>query len=166
MSGAGEQQGQDGQNGADSAPRLQIIGQYIKDLSFENPGMPGGFATNRPQMDLNVDLQARQMDPQHYEVELKLRVSAVAENKQLFLLELAYAGLFQLINVPEELKQPALLIDGPHMLFPFARRIVADMVRDGGMPPLLVEPIDFQALYRSRNENVAQVRTGSGPQTA
>ena len=153
MSGNGE--GAQGGNGA-AAPRLQVVGQYIKDLSFENPGMPAWNVAGRPQIDLNVDLQARQMDAQHYEVELKLRVSAQGDNKPMFLLELVYAGLFQLQNVPEEMRQPALLIEAPHILFPFARRIVADVVRDGGMPPLLVEPIDFGALYRSRAGELRQ----------
>ena len=136
-------------------PRLQVVGQYVKDLSFENPGMPtnpGG----RPQIELGVDLQARQMDADAYEVELKMRVSAQSEGRTLFLLELLYAGVFQLMNVPEEMRQPLLLIDAHHILFPFARRIVADVVRDGGMPPLLVEPIDFAALYRARAAEMQQ----------
>ncbi len=141
--------GQDGQDGNAGAPRLAVVGQYIKDLSFENPGAlnSGG---SRPQIELSVDLQARQMDEQHFEVEMKLRVQATSEARPIFLLELLYAGLFQLQNVPEEMRQPALLIEAPHILFPFARRIVADVVRDGGMPPLLVEPIDFAALFRAR----------------
>ena len=161
MSGEGTQGG-NGQMEADNAPRLNVIGQYVKDLSFENPGMPGNFGNGRPQIELNVDLQAKQMDAQHFEVELKLRVSANGEDKPIFLLELVYAGLFLLQNVPEEMRQAALLIEGPHILFPFARRIVADVVRDGGMPPLLVEPIDFAALYRSRVEGMQQMRSGSG----
>ncbi|MEI9930654.1 MAG: protein-export chaperone SecB [Rhizomicrobium sp.] len=152
-----------GGNGFDPAnpPRIQIAGQYVKDLSFENPGMPSNFANTQPQIELNVDLQAKQIGPQHFEVELKLRVSANVEGKPLFLLELVYAGVFQLHNIPEEMRQPALLIEAPHMIFPFARRIVADVVRDGGMPPLMIEPIDFAALYRSRTEGMAQMRGGT-----
>ncbi|MBV8979031.1 MAG: protein-export chaperone SecB [Alphaproteobacteria bacterium] len=155
MSGTGEGQNGQGGNGA-AQPRLQVVGQYIKDLSFENPGMPSANAAGRPQIDLNVDLQARQMDAEHFEVELKLRVSAQSDNKPMFLLELVYAGLFHLQNVPDEMRQPALLIEAPHILFPFARRIVADVVRDGGMPPLLVEPIDFASLYRARAGELRQ----------
>lgn len=129
--------------------RIQILGQYVKDLSFENPGAPTNL-TARPQIDLGVDLQARRLDAERFEVELKLRVSAKAEDKSLFLLELAYGGLFMIQNAPEEILQQILLIDGPHLLFPFARRIVADAVRDGGMPPLMIEPIDFASLYRAR----------------
>lgn len=139
--------------------RIQIVGQYVKDLSFENPGAPASMAV-RPQIDLGVDLQARRLDAERFEVELKLRVNAKAEEKPLFLLELAYGGLFMIQNAPEEILQQILLIDGPHLLFPFARRIVADAIRDGGMPPLMIEPIDFAALYRARMSEGQQMRTG------
>ena len=153
--------GQEREPGAEQAPpQLNVLAQYIKDLSFENPGMPSNLPS-RPQIDLNVDLQARQLDAQHFEVEIKLRVSAAAEDKPIFLLELVYAGVFQAHNLTEEMRQPALLIDAPHIIFPFARRIVADVVRDGGMPPLLVEPIDFSALYRARTEGMQQMRQGA-----
>jgi preprotein translocase subunit SecB len=142
-----------GPNGNDmtsgEGARVQIIGQYVKDLSFENPGAPLTL-TARPQIDLGVDLQARRLDQDRYEVELKLRVSAKADDKTTFLLELVYAGLFMIQNAPEEFLQPILLIEGPHLLFPFARRIVADVIRDGGMPPLMIEPIDFAGLYRAK----------------
>src|ERR1700748_2426847 len=129
--------------------RMQILGQYVKDMSFENPGAPMSLQV-RPNIDLGVDLQAKRLDQDRYEVEIKLRVSAKAEDKTLFLLELVYAGLLVIQNVPEEFLQQMLLIEAPHMLFPFARRVVADTIRDGGMPPLMIEPIDFAALYRSR----------------
>jgi preprotein translocase subunit SecB len=136
--------------GPDGQPaRVQVVGQYVKDMSFENPGAPMNLTT-RPQIDLGVDLQAKRLDPERYEVELKLRVSAKSEDKTLFLMELVYAGLFLIQSAPEELLQQILLIEGPHILFPFARRIVADIIRDGGMPPLMIEPIDFAALYRAR----------------
>lgn len=139
--------------------RIQILGQYVKDLSFENPGAPSNMAA-RPQIDLGVDLQARRLDAERFEVELKLRVSAKAEDKSMFLLELAYGGLFMIQNAPEEILQQILLIDGPHLLFPFARRIVADAVRDGGMPPLMIEPIDFASLYRARMAEGQATRAG------
>jgi preprotein translocase subunit SecB len=157
-----------GGNGNDAAgpegpgPRVQIIGQYVKDLSFENPGAPLTL-TSRPQIDLGVDLQARQLDAERYEVELKLRVSAKVEEKTAFMLELVYAGLFLIQSAPQELLQPILLIEGPHILFPFARRIVADVIRDGGMPPLMIEPIDFASLFRART---GQQVPGMAPQTA
>jgi preprotein translocase subunit SecB len=136
--------------------RVQVLGQYVKDLSFENPGAPGNGMNARPQIDLGVDLQARRLDQERFEVELKLRVTAKAEEKTLFLLELSYGGLFAIQNAPEEIIQQFLLIEGPHILFPFARRIVADVIRDGGMPPLMIEPIDFAALYRARQAGASQ----------
>lgn len=149
MSDAGVTNGSDAMNIGGEGPRVQIVGQYVKDLSFENPGAPMTL-TVRPQIDLGVDLQARRLDPERYEVELKLRVSAKSDEKPVFLLELVYGGLFFIQSAPEELLQPILLIEGPHLLFPFARRIVADVIRDGGMPPLMIEPIDFAALYRAK----------------
>jgi preprotein translocase subunit SecB len=150
-----------GENGMDTnPPRIQVVGQYIKDLSFENPGAPSNPAS-RPQIELSVDLQARQLDVQIYEVEMKLRVAATVEDKPSFLLELVYAGLFQLHNIPDEVRNQVLLIEAPHLLFPFARRIVADMVRDGGMPPLMIEPIDFAALYRAKAQELQQMRAGA-----
>ena len=140
-------------------PRIQAIGQYIKDLSFENPGAPAGLS-QRPAIELNVDVHARRMDTEHFEVELRLRVTAKAEDKPLFLLELSYGGLFQIQNMPDEVLQQVLLIEAPHLLFPFARRIVADVVRDGGMPPLMIEPIDFMALYRAKAAQMQPARAG------
>jgi preprotein translocase subunit SecB len=161
MSGEGTPPEAGGENGMDAnAPRVQVIGQYIKDLSFENPSAPGNL-TARPQIELGVDLQARQVEREHYEVELKLRVSAKADDKPAFLLELVYAGLFMLQNIPDEVRNQVLLIEAPHILFPFARRIVADIVRDGGMPPLMIEPIDFAALYRAKAMEMQQMRSGT-----
>ncbi len=134
---------------AEQQPTVGIVAQYIKDLSFENPGAPA-LMNQGPQIDLGVDLQARRGDAEHFEVLLKLQVTAKAGDKTVFLLELAYAGLFRIVGVPEDMLQPLLLIQAPHMLFPFARRIVADVVRDGGMPPLMVDPIDFAALYQTK----------------
>lgn len=143
-------------------PRVQVVGQYVKDLSFENPGAPGSM-TQRPAIDLGVDLQARRLEPPHFEVELKLRVTAKNEDKPLFLLELVYGGLFLVQNIPDDVIQQVLLIDAPHILFPFARRIVADVVRDGGMPPLMIEPIDFAALYRAKTAEMQQMRASTPP---
>jgi preprotein translocase subunit SecB len=139
------------QQGQPGLPNLQVVGQYIKDLSFENPGATSNI-TDRPQIELAVDLNAARLaDKDMFEVELKIRVDAKSEGRPLFLLEVAYAGVFRLTNVPDTAtQQMILLIQAPHMLFPFVRRIVADVVRDGGMPPLMIEPIDFMALYQAR----------------
>jgi len=137
-------------NAAPEAPNLQVMAQYIKDLSFENPGAAAEI-NQRPQIDLAVDLNAKRIDNDIFEVELKIRVDAKNDGRALFLLEVAYAGVFQLRNIPDTATQQAiLLIQAPHMLFPFVRRIVSDVVRDGGMPPLMIEPIDFMSLYQAR----------------
>jgi preprotein translocase subunit SecB len=146
--------------GNEKQPNLQIVGQYIKDLSFENPAAPAGF-TGSPNMDMGVDLKARPVGPDHYEVVFHLRVKASSEERTLFILELAYASLVRLVNMPEEAVQQLLLIQVPHLMFPFARRVVADVVRDGGMPPLVIEPIDFASLYQQRMAQAAQQPLGS-----
>ena len=136
-------------SGEPGLPVIQIISQYVKDLSFENPSM--GVNVRQPQIDFTVDLQARRVsETGPYEVLLKLRVNAVQEEKTLFLLEIAYGGLFVLDKIPEEALQPVLLIECPRLMFPFVRRIIADLVSDGGLPPLMIEPIDFAQLYRSK----------------
>ena len=136
-------------DGGENKPNLQIIGQYIKDLSFENPGAPAVLGTN-PEMDLGVDLQAKPAGPDLFEVVLSLRIRANFEGKPLFILELAYAALIRMQNIPEDAVQRMLLIQTPYLMYPFARRILSDMVRDGGMPPLMIEPIDFVALYQAK----------------
>ncbi|MBS0275815.1 MAG: protein-export chaperone SecB [Proteobacteria bacterium] len=154
MSGDGHSPNGNGSGDA-GTPRMQILAQYVKDLSFENPGAPMNPAV-RPAIDLGVDLQARRVEGDHYEVELRLRVSAQHEEKTLFLMELSYAAIMMIQGVPEEVAQQVLLIEAPHLMFPFARRVVADTIRDGGMPPLMIEPIDFAALYRTKLEKDQQ----------
>lgn len=153
--------GTDGEGGEANLPRVQIVAQYIKDLSFENPGAPQTITT-RPNIDLAVDLQARRLEGPLFEVELKLRINAKSnEDKPVFLLELVYAGMLQIVNVPDDVLQQVLLIEGPHLLFPYARRIISDAVRDGGMPPLMIEPIDFAGLFRSKQAQMQQFRSGA-----
>ena len=140
-------------------PNLQVVGQYIKDLSFENPSAPMGF-DQAPDLDLGIDLQARLVGDNTHEVVLAMRIKATAEGKAVFMLELAYASLVRLVNIPEDVAQRVLMIQAPHMMFPFARRVIADVVRDGGMPPLMIEPIDFSALYQAKLAKAAQPVAG------
>jgi len=123
------------QEGAEpQMPVIQIVSQYIKDLSFENPSL--GVNVQRPQIEFTVDLQARRIQENGpFEVVLKMRVSAQQEEKTIFLLEIAYGGLFMLDKVPDEVMQPLLLIECPRLLFPYVRRIVSDLVSDGGLAP-------------------------------
>lgn len=137
---------------AGAAPRLSIAAQYTKDQSFENPGAPGslGKGAKVPTINVGIDVQVRRGAEPNYEVELKISVLAKHEETTVFLAELLYGGVFQLINIPAESLQPVLLIECPRLLFPFARRIIADMTRDGGYAPLMLDNIDFAQLYRQR----------------
>lgn len=142
-------------------PQLQVNGQYIKDLSFEIPAAPQIFLemqNEQPDIPIHVDVNTSNVAPNLYEVVLHLRVEAKLPAKPLFIIELDYAGLFT-VNLPEEQVYPVLMIECPRLLFPFARNIVADMTRDGGFPPLMLQPLDFVALYRSRLEEMQGKQT-------
>ncbi len=145
------------------APRLMIQTQFIKDLSFENPRAPLSLEQNqqRPEIGVRVDVRAEAMADNRYEVVLHLNVDAKAGDEAIFVMELSYGGVFMLMNIPSESLQPLLLVECPRLLFPFARRIVADATRDGGFPPLMIDPIDFVALYRRRQQE-AQAAAGAG----
>jgi len=130
-------------------PKIQMISQYVRDLSFENPGV--GRQVKNPKVELGVDLQAnRGTDPTQFEVVLKLRATATDETVTMFIVELAYAAFVVLKDVPDDYLQQILMIEIPRQIFPFARRIVADVTRDGGLVPLMLEPIDFMAIYRRK----------------
>ena len=137
--------------------------QYVKDLSFENPRAPQVFASsqNAPQVQVNVDVGARQVADQVYEITLVLNAEAKAGEETVFVVELTYAGLFTVPPLPQEQLRPLLLIECPRLLFPFARAIVADATRDGGFPPLMINPIDFAALYRRQAEAAATPAAGT-----
>ena len=153
----------DAQTPSEDLPQLQVNMQYIKDLSFEIPGAPHSFIEmqgKNPEIPIHVDVNVANVGANAYEVVLHLKVEALLEGKALFILELAYAGVFTL-NLPEDQIHPVLLIECPRLLFPFARNIVADMTRDGGLPPLLLQPLDFVQLYRARvDEMNAQQAAG------
>ncbi len=146
----------DGANGSKAdpkpAPQLRIIAQYVKDLSFENPNAPGSLGADQdaPKIDASVDVQAKRVSDTDFEVTLKVSITAKRGDVVAFITELLYAGLFRLQNIPDDQKQPIVLIECPRQLFPFARRVVADTIRDGGYPPLLLDPIDFAALYQQQ----------------
>ncbi len=136
-----------------AAPSFVMRGQYVKDLSFENPNAPASLMDLKemPKVDVNVDLNVAALQPDTFEVTLRFTVKASTENV-LFAVDLAYAGVFSLQNIPEDKIEQVLLVDGAFMLFPFARRVVADVTRDGGFPPLLLEPIDFFGLYMQKKQ--------------
>lgn len=135
-------------NGEDTAPAVGLISQYVKDFSFENPNAPAVYQwQGQPQIDVQFNIGANQVADDVHEVTLKIEVRAMSADKVAFAVELDYAGLFGLRNIPDDQVQPFLLAEAPRLIFPFARRVLADAVRDGGFPPLLLEPIDFGALY-------------------
>ena len=143
-------------NGADTAPQVGLISQYIKDLSFENPNAPAVYQVQaQPQIDVQFGISANAVNEEIHEVVLKIDVKATADDKTIFIVDLAYAGLFGMRNMPEDQIQPFLLAEGPRLIFPFARRVLADAVRDGGFAPLLLEPIDFGGLYMQQAEAAA-----------
>ncbi len=136
-----------------AAVRMQVLTQYIRDLSFENAvaqkGLPSGEV--QPEISVQVSLDARKRPAEHqYEVITKFRVQSVngKDKTPLFLCELDYGGVFHVEGVPEDQLHPFLMIECPRMMFPFVRRIVSDMTRDGGFPPFNMDPVDFVALYR------------------
>ena len=132
-------------------PQLNVLSQYIKDFSFENPNAPKSFnATVQPQISIQINVQANPISNTDFEVELKLEGKAEVSGSVMFSFELSFAGVFRLQNVPQEQLHPIVLIECPRLLFPFAREIIATNVRNGGFPPLLLEPIDFVQLYQQR----------------
>lgn len=147
--------------GAQEMPQVSILTQYVKDLSFENPNAPSSLqSTEQPRIDVNVSVNAKRGGDNVYEVELKINAKAMAGENVAFVVDLLYAGLFGLANVPEDALEPFLIIEAPRIIFPFARRIIADSVRDGGFPPLMLDPIDFASLYMAQQQG-AGVQVGN-----
>ena len=137
-------------------PTMNVLAQYIRDMSFENilaqKGVGGEVAPD-VQVQVNLDAKKRGAEGQ-YELVIKLRIDSKSKQTkdQLFLLEIEYGGIFQIAGVPEDQLHPYLLIECPRMLFPFLRRIVSDITRDGGFPPLNLETMDFLSLYKNEIE--------------
>ncbi len=136
----------------DDLPQLNVLAQYIKDFSFENPHAPRSLApqTQGPNINIQVNVNAKQATESEFEVNLVMEGSAQNGDLTLFKFELDYAGIIRLRNIPANELQPVVMIECPRLLFPFARQIIADAVRNGGFPPLFIDPIDFAALYRQR----------------
>jgi preprotein translocase subunit SecB len=142
------------QPGAAQTPVAQIgvLMQYVKDFSFENPNAPGALtpSSQQPSIKINFGVDAAPLAENDVEVTLRLDGKAEVEGLALFGFELLYAGVFRILNVPPEGVQPIVMVECPRLLFPFAREIVATTIRNGGFPPLMLEPVDFAALYRDR----------------
>jgi preprotein translocase subunit SecB len=133
-------------------PQLNVLAQYIKDLSFENPNAPRSLqpSQEQPNINIQINVNAQPMSDTDVEVALKLEGKAEAKDLLLFSFDLVFAGIFRIQNIPQDSVQPVLMIECPRLLFPFAREIVATSVRNGGFPPLLLDPVDFVGLYQQR----------------
>jgi len=138
------------QNGA--APSLNILTQYTKDLSFENPGAPRSLQARdgAPAININVNVNANPISGSDFDVVLTLNAEAKDGDKVLFVAELTYGGVFRITGFPQEHMLPVLFIECPRLLFPFARQIIADVTRNGGFPPLMIDPIDFAQMFTQR----------------
>lgn len=137
--------------GTPAQVQLNILAQYIKDLSFENPNAPRSLQpSQQPAINIQINLGSQKLSDTDYEVELRIEGKAEAAGLMLFGFDLAYAGIFRLQNIPNDTIQPVLMIECPRLLFPFAREIIASAVRNGGFPPLMIDPVDFVGLYRQR----------------
>lgn len=138
-------------NGAQ--PSLNVLAQYVKDLSFENPGAPGTLRGGRdkaPGININVNVNANPVGENEYDVTLTLNAKAGVDKDVLFNVELVYGGVFRVAGFPQEHMLPILFIECPRLLFPFARQIISDCTRNGGFPPLMIDPIDFAQMFQQR----------------
>ena len=150
-----------GSGGDDNEAQVATIAQYIKDLSVENPSAPQVFQwQTQPTLDVQFNLNAEKVADDVHEVGLKIEVTARSDNGVHFVVDLSYAGLFGLRNVPEEALAPILLVEAPRLLFPFARQIIAEAVTNTGFPPLLLDPIDFAGAYLAQLETFQEQQGG------
>jgi preprotein translocase subunit SecB len=139
-------------NLSDKPPQLNVLAQYVKDLSFENPNAPRSLTQQQgaPKINIQINVNAKPLADNDFEVELKIEGRAEGPNQFMFSFDLLYAGVFKIQNVPQENIHAIIMIECPRLLFPFARAIIADAVRNGGFPPLMIDPVDFVSLYRQR----------------
>jgi preprotein translocase subunit SecB len=146
-----------------SEPGIRILAQFIRDLSFENPRAPDSLRATgeQAQIDLGVEMNARARPDNLYEVDLKLTATAQSSEGPVFQLELLYGGVFQIDGVAEADMEPMLLVECPRFLFPFARRVIADMTSEGGFPPFMLDPIDFRAVYLARRSQLEGPAAGT-----
>jgi preprotein translocase subunit SecB len=155
-----EQQGVAPGQGAEEARGLRVLAQFIRDLSFENPKAPESlrWAASQPQMDVNVEMNARGRPDGLFEVDLKLGASAQHAEGAVFACELVYGGLFQLMGIPDDEVEALLMVECPRLLFPFARAIIADLSVQSGFPPFMLDPLDFAGIYMNQKAQADQLQ--------
>ncbi len=146
------------------APSYSLVGQYIRDLSFENPGAPGSvlLGSAAPQFSVGINVGVKKQADDLYAVEINITAKADRDTNVLFNVELSYGGVFRVKNVPENVLPQLLMVECPRMIFPFARHALATTVQLGGFPPLMMEPVDFQALYIQNLRNLQAQQAASG----
>jgi len=152
---------------APARPSMALRAQYTKDVSFENPRAPQSLFSldAAPAMEVNVNLGAQRLDQNVFELVIQVNARAVHEKTTIFLIDLAYAGVLEMQNVPEEALEQLVFVQGAFLLFPYARRVISDLTRDGGFPPLQLEPIDFLALYSQQRAKI-KAAAEAAPATA
>jgi preprotein translocase subunit SecB len=140
------------ENTQSASPSINILAQYTKDLSFENPGAPRSLQSRdkAPNINISVNVNANPLSDNDFDVVLSLNAEAKEGDKVVFATELVYGGVFRITGFPQEHMLPVLFIECPRLLFPFARQIVADVTRNGGFPPLMIDPIDFAQMFSQR----------------
>lgn len=151
----------------ENPPRLHVVSQYLRNASFENPGAPNFQRAEgeNPEMKIDINVDINDTAENEHEVGLKINAALMQKDTQLFLCTLDYAALVRLENVPEQNRRPILLVEVPRQIFPFLRKILHDITRDGGWPPLLLDPIDFAHLYRSEMQKQSEANSAAESDT-
>lgn len=151
-------------NGADDQPVAGMIQQYVKDLSVESPNAPASFQwQDQPDIDVQFNIASEAVNEEIHEVELKVNATARCDQGAIYGVELSYCGLIGMRNMPDDQAHAFLYAEAPRFLFPFARRVIADAVRDAGFAPLMLEPIDFQGLYLQQLQQRAEEQQEGAP---
>lgn len=147
-----------------TAPSMNLVGQYVRDLSFENPGAPGSIMAGggNPAFNVSISVGVKKQTDELYAVELNLKAKANREDTLLFNVELVYGGVFRLKNIPEAQLSGLLMVECPRLIFPFARQVLANVTQQGGFPPLMMEPVDFMAIYRQNLAALAAKQQAEG----
>ena len=152
----------------DKPPQIRVLAQYIKDLSFESPGAPKSLQSpgENPNLQVEVNVGAKPLDKDNFECQIDFKAKAKSATAVIYNLELTYCGVFQMSNFPQEAVHPVLFVNCPAILFPFVRRIIGDLTRDGGFPPLWLDPIDWGILYTKRLAELKAKGTAATPPVA
>src|SRR3569623_986920 len=151
-----------------AAPSFNLIGQYIRDMSFENPGAPASIMMGgpNPNFQVGINVGVKKQSEELYAVEITLNAMADREKNVLFNVELIYGGVFRMVNIPEANLAPLLLVECPRLIFPFARQVLATITQQGGFPPLMMEPVDFAAIYQQNLKSLQDAQGNPGTPAA